>query len=154
MGDDRLGLRLLPSLQRRGRGRDRHLQSQVRDRRGPGDRPMDVSDTPAGPPSPPTGRNRKSAARKTAAVLAGKATGALSRATRRGGGTTLPGDVARAIDPKILTKLAADLTQGSIVITGTNGKTTPARLISYLLEPAPHTAVSHPPAPNLIFHPT
>ncbi len=112
---------------------------------------MDVSDTPAGPPSPPTGRNRKSAARKTAAVLAGKATGALSRATRRGGGTTLPGDVARAIDPKILTKLAADLTQGSIVITGTNGKTTTARLISYLLEGAGHRVVSNRAGANLIF---
>src|SRR5260370_1006768 len=143
MADDRLGLRLLPSLQRRGRGRDRHLKSKVLDRRGPGDRPMDVSDPPAGPPSPPTRRTRKSAARKTAAVLAGKATGALSRATRRGGGTTLPGDVARPIDPKILTKLAADLTQGSIVITGTNGKTTTARLISYLLEGAGHRAVSN-----------
>ena len=44
--------------------------------------------------------------RKTAAVWAGKATGVLSRMTRRGGGTTLPGDVARAIDPRILTRLA------------------------------------------------
>src|SRR5258708_3896393 len=140
MADDRLGLRLLPSLQRRGRGRDRHLQPQVLDRRGPGDRPMDVSDTPAGPPSPPTGRNRKSAARKTAAVLAGKATGALSRATRRGGGTTLPGDVARAIDPKILTKLAADLTQRSLLLTGPNRKATPTRIIRYLPERARHRA--------------
>ena len=40
--------------------------------------------------------------RKTAAIWAGKATGALSRVSRRGGGTTLPGDVARMIDPKVL----------------------------------------------------
>src|SRR5258708_10933235 len=157
MADDRLGLRLLPPLQRRGRGRDRHFQSQVLDRRGPVHRPMDVNSTPSGPSgpnapsSPPTRRTRKSAARKTAAVLAGKATGALSRATRRGGGTTLPGDVARAIDPQILTKLAADLTQGSIVITGTNGKTTTARLISYLLEGAGHRVVSNRACANLIF---
>ncbi|HXI95730.1 MAG TPA: hypothetical protein VNG04_06365, partial [Candidatus Acidoferrum sp.] len=60
---------------------------------------------------------RASTLRKTAAVLAGKATGTLSRISRRGGGTTLPGDVARAIDPKVLAKLASDLTKGSIVIT-------------------------------------
>ena len=67
--------------------------------------------------------------RRTAAVWAGKATGALSRLTGHGGGTTLPGDVARAIDPTVLRKLTSDLTEGSIVITGTNGKTTTARLL-------------------------
>ncbi|HEV3406265.1 MAG TPA: Mur ligase family protein [Candidatus Dormibacteraeota bacterium] len=89
--------------------------------------------------------------RKTAAVWAGKATGTLSRITRRGGGTTLPGDVARAIDPKILTELASDLTHGSIVITGTNGKTTTARLLSWLLEGAGNRVVSNRAGANLIF---
>ena len=89
--------------------------------------------------------------RKTAAVWAGKATGTLSRVTRRGGGTTLPGDVARAIDPRILSELAADLTQGSIVITGTNGKTTTARLVSWLLEGAGHRVVANRAGANLIF---
>ena len=89
--------------------------------------------------------------RKTTAVLAGKATGALSRVTGRGGGTTLPGDVARAIDPKILTRLTQDLTQGSIVITGTNGKTTTARLVSWLLEGAGHRVVANRAGANLIF---
>ncbi|TMF97133.1 MAG: DUF1727 domain-containing protein, partial [Chloroflexi bacterium] len=81
--------------------------------------------------------------RKTAAVWAGKATGALSRITRRGGGTTLPGDVARAIDPKILTRLAQDLTQGAVVITGTNGKTTTARLVTWLFEGIGQRVVSN-----------
>jgi lipid II isoglutaminyl synthase (glutamine-hydrolysing) len=89
--------------------------------------------------------------RKTAAVLAGKATGALSRISRRGGGTTLPGDIARAIDPRVLTKLSQDLTHGSIVITGTNGKTTTARLVSWLLEGAGHRVVSNRAGANLIF---
>ena len=89
--------------------------------------------------------------RKTAAVWAGKATGALSRLTKRGGGTTLPGDVARAIDPRILTRLAQDLTYGSIVITGTNGKTTTARLVTWLLEGAGHRVVSNRAGANLIF---
>ncbi|HSP10365.1 MAG TPA: MurT ligase domain-containing protein [Candidatus Dormibacteraeota bacterium] len=89
--------------------------------------------------------------RKTAAVWAGKATGALSRASGRGGGTTLPGDVARAIDPRVLTKLSQDLNQGSIVITGTNGKTTTARLITWLLEGAGHRVVANRAGANLIF---
>src|SRR2546427_12158051 len=89
--------------------------------------------------------------RGTAAVWAGKATGALSRISRLGGGTTLPGDVARAIDPDVLRKLSHDLKQGAIVITGTNGKTTTARLISWLLEGAGHTVVSNRAGANLIF---
>jgi UDP-N-acetylmuramyl tripeptide synthase len=89
--------------------------------------------------------------RRTAAVWAGKATGALSRFSRRGGGTTLPGDVARLIDRDILRKLSQDLKFGSIVITGTNGKTTTARLISWLLEGAGHRVVSNRSGANLIF---
>ena len=94
---------------------------------------------------------RKQSIRKTAAVLAGKATGALSRASGRGGGTTLPGDVARAIDPMVLAKLTQDLTHGSIVITGTNGKTTTSRLVTWLLEGAGHRVVSNRAGANLIF---
>src|SRR4029077_4600449 len=94
---------------------------------------------------------RTAAVRRIAAVLAGKATGALSRLSRRGGGTTLPGDVARAIDPDVLRKLARDLKFGSVVITGTNGKTTTARLISWLLEGAGHRVVSNRAGANLIF---
>ena len=89
--------------------------------------------------------------RKTAAVWVGKATGILSRITRRGGGTTLPGDIARALDPQVLTKLSRDLTNGSIVITGTNGKTTTARLISWLLEGAGNRVVANRAGANLIF---
>src|SRR5438445_8778643 len=89
--------------------------------------------------------------RRTAAVWAGKATGALSRISRLGGGTTLPGDVARAIDPDVLRKLSRDLAHGAIVITGTNGKTTTARLIGWLLEGAGHSVVSNRAGANLIF---
>ena len=89
--------------------------------------------------------------RKTTAVLAGKATGALSRVTGRGGGTTLPGDVARIIDPRILTRLTEDLTQGSIVITGTNGKTTTSRVVTWLLEGAGHRVVANRAGANLIY---
>ena len=88
--------------------------------------------------------------RRAAAIWAGKATGALSRLGRRGGGTTLPGEVARKIDPNILRKLAGDLRQGSVVITGTNGKTTTAHLIAWLLEGTGATVVANRAGSNLI----
>jgi UDP-N-acetylmuramyl tripeptide synthase len=89
--------------------------------------------------------------RRTAAVWAGKATGALSRLSGRGGGTTLPGDVARAIDPLVLRKLTADLREGSIVITGTNGKTTTARLVASMLEGLGKRVIANRAGANLIF---
>src|SRR3989449_8258629 len=89
--------------------------------------------------------------RRTAAVWAGKATGTLSRLTGRGGGTTFPGDVARAIDPRVLRKLAQDLTGGAVLVTGTNGKTTTARLVSSLLEGLPARVVANRAGGNLIY---
>jgi UDP-N-acetylmuramyl tripeptide synthase len=89
--------------------------------------------------------------RRTAAVWAGKATGALSRLSRRGGGTTLPGDVARAIDPLVLRKMTADLKEGAVVITGTNGKTTTARLVASLFEGLGKRVIANRAGANLIF---
>jgi len=90
-------------------------------------------------------------ARGMAALWAGKLTASLSRGLRRGGGTTLPGDIARWIDPKILTKLSRSLTDGTIVVTGTNGKTTTAALIRHVLEAQGRTSVANQAGANLIF---
>ena len=89
--------------------------------------------------------------RTALAVLAGKATGALSRASGRGGGTTFPGDVARAIDPGVLRHLAGDLSGGAVLVTGTNGKTTTSRLIAGLLEGLPARVVANRSGANLIY---
>ena len=89
--------------------------------------------------------------RRTLAVLAGKATGGLSRLSGRGGGTTFPGDVARAVDPAVLRRLTADLKGGSVLVTGTNGKTTTARLVSSLLTGLPARVVANRAGANLIF---
>jgi UDP-N-acetylmuramyl tripeptide synthase len=48
----------------------------------------------------------------------------------KGGGTSAPGLVAERIDPTMLTKLTSRLTHGSIVIAGTNGKTTTSRMVA------------------------
>jgi len=67
--------------------------------------------------------------RRTTAVAAAKATAALSRRFRFGGGSALPGLVAERIDPDLVIGLASELGKGSVLVTGTNGKTTTARLL-------------------------
>ena len=89
--------------------------------------------------------------RGSAALWAGKLTSALSRGLRRGGGTTLPGDVSRWVDPAILTKLSRSLDQGSVVITGTNGKTTTAALLRHILDAEGRRTVANQAGANLIF---
>jgi UDP-N-acetylmuramyl tripeptide synthase len=71
--------------------------------------------------------------RAAAAVMAGRATGAATRRLKIGGGTSLPGLVARAIDPQLSSYLSAQLRHGAIVITGTNGKTTTSGLVGCVL---------------------
>jgi UDP-N-acetylmuramyl tripeptide synthase len=90
-------------------------------------------------------------ARGRAALWAGKATAALSRGLHRGGGTTLPGDVARWVDRRILTRLVRGLSEGSIVVTGTNGKTTTAALLRHILEASGQRPVANQAGANLIF---
>ncbi|MCH7810591.1 MAG: DUF1727 domain-containing protein, partial [Chloroflexi bacterium] len=67
--------------------------------------------------------------RLTAAIVAARAVAALSRGLRRGGGTALPGLVAERLDPDLVPTLAGRLGQGSALVTGTNGKTTTARMV-------------------------
>lgn len=59
--------------------------------------------------------------------------GALSRATGRGGGTSLPGMVLNRLDPGALARLGGGLGGGAVYISATNGKTTTARLLSACL---------------------
>lgn len=90
-------------------------------------------------------------ARAMSALALGKLTAILSRGLRRGGGTTLPGDVSRFIDPRILGKLAGGLRDSSIVVTGTNGKTTTAALLRHILDAQGQATVANRAGANLIF---
>ena len=83
------------------------------------------------------------------AVILGKATAVASRALRLGGGTTMPGRVARAIAPDIMQRLAVRLPQGCVVVTGTNGKTTTSRLIHHILRLAGVSSVHNRAGANL-----
>src|SRR4030042_2839440 len=66
------------------------------------------------------------------ALLIGKLIAFVLKLTG-GGGTTAPGYYALKIDPKLIKKIAPRIRHGSIIISGTNGKTTTARLISHIL---------------------
>ncbi|HYF91896.1 MAG TPA: Mur ligase family protein [Symbiobacteriaceae bacterium] len=68
-------------------------------------------------------------------VWTGKGVVTATRLLGRGG-TTLPGTIARKVAPDILKSLSAQARQGVIAISGTNGKTTTAKMLSAMLEAA------------------
>jgi UDP-N-acetylmuramyl tripeptide synthase len=68
-------------------------------------------------------------------ILAARAVGGLARRSGRGG-TSLPGKVLVALEPRAIERLAARLTRGSVVISATNGKTTTATMVSAILQAA------------------
>jgi UDP-N-acetylmuramyl tripeptide synthase len=75
-------------------------------------------------------------ARLALETSAARLVGRLSRATRRGGGTTLPGKLVWKLDPGALDALAARLPAGVALVSATNGKTTTAAMASSILSPA------------------
>lgn len=79
----------------------------------------------------PTGLGR---ARLALAISAGKLAGASGRFFRIGGGTSLPGMIARRIDPNILKSVVGASKAKKIVITGSNGKTTTARMTATIAD--------------------
>jgi UDP-N-acetylmuramyl tripeptide synthase len=87
--------------------------------------------------------------RVTLAILLGKLVGWLSRATGRGGGTSLPGRVALRVCPGLDARLAASLRRGVIVVTGTNGKTTTCKMVAAILRRAGFQVVRNVSGANL-----
>lgn len=71
-----------------------------------------------------------------AAVNAGKASALATRLLGRGGGTALPGLVAQTLYPGVLRALTSQLPEGSLMVSGTNGKTTTTRMLGSILEAA------------------
>jgi UDP-N-acetylmuramyl tripeptide synthase len=68
-----------------------------------------------------------------AKLTAARAIGVASRASGRGGGTTLPGRVLLRLEPQALRRLGRRLERGTTVISATNGKTTTAGMIAVIL---------------------
>ncbi|HSL66442.1 MAG TPA: MurT ligase domain-containing protein, partial [Gaiellaceae bacterium] len=66
-------------------------------------------------------------------IAAARAAGSLSRLAGRGGGTTLPGKLLWKLDPGAIDRLGARLSQGSALVSATNGKTTTASMVAEIL---------------------
>jgi UDP-N-acetylmuramyl tripeptide synthase len=66
-------------------------------------------------------------------VALARAIGAASRASGRGGGTTLPGRVLLRLAPGAIATLGARLDRGTAVVSATNGKTITAGMIAAIL---------------------
>ena len=66
-------------------------------------------------------------------TTAARAVGRLSRAAKRGGGTTLPGKLLWKLDPRAVDELAARLRNGIALVSATNGKTTTTAIAARIL---------------------
>lgn len=82
-------------------------------------------------------------------MFAARLAGLLSRLSGRGG-SSLPGLIARRIDRKVLSRLSQKLARRTVLITGTNGKTTTAALTARLLQTKDHTVLHNRAGANLI----
>ncbi|MDO4773610.1 MAG: MurT ligase domain-containing protein [Candidatus Saccharibacteria bacterium] len=72
--------------------------------------------------------------RQRITTMIGKSVKAAARL--RGGGSALPGLVVERIDPGFIRRTLAQLPQGVVIISGTNGKTTTTKIVVELLEAA------------------
>jgi UDP-N-acetylmuramyl tripeptide synthase len=82
------------------------------------------------------------------AVAAGKATRAALQLLGRGA-TALPGLVVLGLDPDAIKGLTATLTHGVVCVSGTNGKTTTARMLSDIVRTAGWEPVHNRSGSNL-----
>jgi len=68
---------------------------------------------------------------------------------KRGGGTAAPGLLALKIYPRLIEDLSSKLENGSVIISGTNGKTTTCRIISSILNEAKIETIHNRAGSNL-----
>ncbi|GER88738.1 hypothetical protein KDW_29000 [Dictyobacter vulcani] len=89
-------------------------------------------------------------ARLAFAISAGKLAGASGRLFHIGGGTSLPGMIARRIDPNVLKSVVGGSKAKKIVITGSNGKTTTARMTAAIADAAGRSVSQNRTGSNLL----
>src|SRR5438105_3001336 len=88
--------------------------------------------------------------RLSAALMAGRAAAGLSRRLGRGGGTVIAGHLVPRLAPGALRDVTRSLPNGSIVVSGTNGKTTTTRLLSHILRSAGLQPIHNRAGANLL----
>jgi UDP-N-acetylmuramyl tripeptide synthase len=82
--------------------------------------------------------------------MAGRAAATLSRRLGRGGGTVIAGHLVPRLAPQALRDVTESLPHGSIVVSGTNGKTTTTRLLSHVLRGAGMRPIHNRAGANLL----
>jgi UDP-N-acetylmuramyl tripeptide synthase len=82
--------------------------------------------------------------------MAGRAAATLSRRLGRGGGTVIAGHLVPRIAPDALRDVTELLPNGTIVVSGTNGKTTTTRLLSHILRGAGMRPIHNRAGANLL----
>jgi UDP-N-acetylmuramyl tripeptide synthase len=82
--------------------------------------------------------------------MAGRAAAVLSRRLGRGGGTVIAGHLVPRIAPYALRDVTRSLANGSILVSGTNGKTTTTRLLSHILRGAGMRPIHNRAGANLL----
>jgi lipid II isoglutaminyl synthase (glutamine-hydrolysing) len=117
------GATISTSLQHQTRAEDEaRLAAQARDGAEPGSR---------------IARGRRSpgsaAGRRALAVTVGKAARGTARRLGRGGGSVIGGRAALAMDAGLLAGLAAEISRGAVIVTGTNGKGTTCRMLAGMM---------------------
>ena len=83
------------------------------------------------------------------AAGAARGAGRLSQRLGRGGGTTLPGLVLTRLRPEATAEMASAVSGGVILLSGTNGKTTTARLVRAVLDASGARVVANTAGSNL-----
>jgi lipid II isoglutaminyl synthase (glutamine-hydrolysing) len=73
------------------------------------------------------------AGRRALAVTVGKTARGTIRRLGRGSGSALPGRAALAVDARLLAALAAEISRGAVLVTGTNGKGTTCRMLAGMM---------------------
>lgn len=86
---------------------------------------------------------------KFIAILMGKLALFAVRVFKIGSGTTFPGLLAEKIDPNIIRKLSEKVKYGVVIVTGTNGKTTTAKMLVETFSEEGYTVLHNPSGSNL-----
>ena len=88
--------------------------------------------------------------RSRLAITCAKGTSALIKKLNRGSGVTLPGYVARLIDPNILSVMASQIREKTIVTMGPNGKTTTNAILYKALKAEGKTVIINRTGANML----
>lgn len=84
------------------------------------------------------------------AIGAGKTVNGLIHLLRLGAGTSLPGKVARRLDPQLLSRLGGQVRRQVISVSGTNGKTTTCGLLAQFLRDGGFQVVHNQLGANMV----